>query len=159
MRRAVSAIIALLVLAAAGEAQEHQVELHPELVRTVQSDQNSWGGGAAYQLTFGAKHAPVRPALSLGADLVAPSAGPSTTSLSLDALANLGGGAPLTPFVGASAGSNWTSGSAALGLFTIAGLQYTIGNGPWSVNAQARWGYVKDQDHQWIFRAGVGHSK
>src|SRR4051812_16694853 len=158
VRSGAGMVILVMLFAATAKAQDRQIEAHPELTTTVNSHQDSWGGGAQYQLTWGAKSAPVRPAASLGADWVKPSSGPSTTSVSLDGTVNLGGGGSVTPFLGASASENWSSGSSALGLFAIAGLQHTIGKGPWSVNAQGRWGFVKDQEHQWTIRAGLGYS-
>src|SRR4051812_5728189 len=138
VRSGAGMVILVMLFAATAKAQDRQIEAHPELTTTVNSHQDSWGGGAQYQLTWGAKSAPIRPSASLGADWVKPSDGPSTTSVGLDATVNLGGGA-LTPFLGASVSENWSNGSNAVGLFTITGLQYSIGNGPWSVNAQARW--------------------
>src|SRR5436309_3332033 len=81
------------------KAQDKQIEVHPELTTTVQSHQDSGGGGAQYQLTWGPKSAPIRPAASLGADWVKPSNGPSNTSVALDATVNLGGGGAVTPFL------------------------------------------------------------
>jgi hypothetical protein len=160
------AIAALLAAAAAPlGAQQQAIEGHANWSRTTQTHQNSWGGGAQYQVTWGAKKDPVQVATSAALDYQKQeNGGPSQTSTSVDVTLQPGGGGSVTPYVGGSVGANWLSGGGAPSA-TELGLQYVVGvqvkpepSGPLGLQLQVRPGYVRTQEHAITFRLGVSYS-
>jgi hypothetical protein len=158
-------MVAALVLGASTlHAQEKQIEIHGNYVRTTQSHSNSWGGGAQYGMTLGSKEQAVRVSPSLGADWTQQeNSGPSTTSVGLDVNFQPGGNSPFTPYVGGSVSANWVSenapSGALLGLEYMAGAYYKLeAQGPISLHAEVRSGYVRTQEHQITGRFGVAFS-
>jgi hypothetical protein len=158
---------ALLLPCAAGRlaAQQQQVEAHASWARTTQSNQNSWGGGAQYQVTWGAKTAPVQVGTSVAGDYMKQEhGGPSQTSASLDVTLQPGGGGALTPYAGGSVSENWLSGGGApsgakLGLQYIVGVQWKPApKGPLALQLQLRPGYVHTQEHSVTLRLGLSSS-
>jgi hypothetical protein len=122
------------------------------------------GRRGQYGATLGSKSAPVQLSPSLGVDWTKQeNDGPSTTSLGLDVNVQPGGGSPFTPYVGGSASANWVSknapGGALLGLEYMAGAYYKLeAQGPISLHAEVRSGYVRTQEHQVTGRFGVAFS-
>lgn len=152
---------ALVCVAARAGAQQTQLDAHGNFSTTTQSHDQSWGAGIGPQITFGEESAPVRLSVSPGFDyLKQENGGPSQESLSLDANLQPGGSSSLTPYVGASASANWSSGSgkqwdgSRLGLETMGGVQFktapTI-----SLKAEERFGYIRGQEHTLTTRFGV----
>lgn len=157
-----SMAVALCVCATTVAAQSSAGEVHANYQRAVNSKTNAWGGGAQYQLTIGAKKAPVQLSTSLGLDWTQQeNSGPTQTSGSYDAALQPGGGGSFTPYAGGSVGANWSGGSgkqwdgAKLGLEALAGFQAKFGLKGVSWNAQERFGYVRGQDHNLTTRVGV----
>ena len=155
----------ILMVAVAGSvaAQERNLDLHLDYVRGMTSHANSWGGGAAAQLTWGGNSAPIKVNTSGGADYTKQdNGGPSQTSAGLDVTLQPGGSSALTPYAGGSTSANWSGGNAKqwegarLGLEAIAGLQFKPSpdaNLAWK--AEERFGYVRGQEHTLATRVGV----
>ena len=150
-------------------AQDGQLELTALGSRTRRTGARAYGGGAQYQLTWGAGVRPVRLAAALGADLQRTRAsGETQRSLSTDVTLVFGGQARLTPFVGGSVGANWMSGGASdgssssgaeLGIQAVLGAQYQLGaHTPLAVQAELDHGYVRGQEHQTGVRLGLAYS-
>ena len=165
IRGALSGAMLLLAFgASAAFAQEKQLEVHGNYVRTTQSHANSWGGGAQYGITWGSTQQSIQLSTSLGADWVQQeNSGPNSTSVGLDANLQPGGGGSFTPYVGASISANWVSENAPdgalLGLEYMAGAYYKLeAQGPISLHAEVRSGYVRTQEHQITGRLGVAFS-
>ena len=157
-----SMAVALCLTSSAAAAQQSLGDVHGDYVRGTTSKSNAWGAGAVYQLTFGAKKAPVQLNTSIGADWVKQdNGGPSQTSLSYDATLQPGGGGAFTPYAGGSVSANWSGGSnklwdgAKLGLETLAGFQVKLGPSGVSWKAEERFGYVRQQEHTLTTRLGV----
>ena len=156
---AIVSMLALPVVATHAHAQTSQVEAHASFARTTETHTNAWGAGAQYQLTFGAKQAPVQLSTSLGADYSKQEdGGASNTSASIDVNLQMGGGATVSPYVGASVSENWMSGDNAPDDPKI-GLEYIIAaqlkaTPTLSVRAEVRPGYVKTQEHTVTYRLG-----
>lgn len=162
MRNAATlATIATLASLAAAPlaAQQSAVEAHANFARTTQSNTNSWGAGALYQLTFGGKQAPVQLSTSLGADyLKEEGGGSSQTSGSIDVNLQAGGGSTVSPYVGGSVSENWLSGGDVPNDPKV-GLEYIIGaqikaTPSVAVRVEVRPGYVKTQEHNVTYRLG-----
>lgn len=87
--------------------------------------------------------------------------GPSETTLSADLDVQPAGSSPVTPYVGVSAGANWSAGDnkqwkgSRLGLETLAGIQVKLGGSSVSAKGEERFGYVKGQEHTLTTRIGV----
>lgn len=155
---ALSAIIVTRPLA----AQQSQLDLHGDFSHAVSSGSNSWGAGVALPVTWGAKSAPVRIATSPGFDWTKQTGGgPSQESLGLDITAQPGGNSPVTPYAGASASANWSTGTgkqwqgSKLGLEALAGMQFTLQQNKLSAKVEERYGYISHNDHMWTTRAGL----
>ena len=154
--------IAMLALAVPAFAQESQLDLHGSFSVTTASHTKSWGAGIGGQFTFGPTSAPLRLSLSPSFDyLKQQSSGPSQEILSIDASVQPGGSSTITPYVGASASANWSSGSgkqwegSKLGLELLGGAQIKLGSSPATLKAEERFGYVEDQEHTLTTRVGV----
>jgi hypothetical protein len=165
MRKAalISAFFFMSFSAASAKAQQRSADLHLDYVRGLVTDANSWGAGAALQLTWGGESAPVKLNTSPGVDYTKQSGGgPGQTSLALDATVQPGGNSALTPYAGGSASANWSSGTnsqwsgSRLGLEAIGGLQFKPStNSSLSWKAEERYGYVRGQEHTLATRVGV----
>jgi hypothetical protein len=154
--------IASCALAGRAGAQESQLDLHGNFAVTTDSHTRSWGAGVGGQFTFGPTSAPLRVSLSPSLDyLKQQSSGPSQETLSVDASVQPGGSSTITPYVGASAGANWSSGAGKqwegtkLGLELLGGAQVKLGSGPATLKAEERFGYVDGQEHTLTTRVGV----
>jgi hypothetical protein len=154
--------VAALALPLRAHAQETQLDVHGNLSIGTETHTKAWGAGVGPQFTFGGSTAPAKLSLSPGFDYLKQEAGgPSQESLSLDANVQPGGSSTVTPYVGASASGNWSTGSgkqwegAKLGLETMAGVQVKTGDGPVSIKAEERFGYVEGQEHTLTTRLGV----
>jgi hypothetical protein len=156
------ALISATTALAAG-AQEKAVDVHADYARGTQSHLNSWGAGAALQLTWGGSTAPFKLNTSPGFDYTKQqSSGPATSSAGLDVTIQPGGNSSLTPYAGGSISENWSSGSAKAwsggehGLEAIGGLQYKPSpSSSLSWKLEERYGYIYDQEHTLATRAGV----
>jgi hypothetical protein len=153
----------VLIIAFAAElrAQKTQLDLHGNLAVTTSSHVKSWGGGIGAQTTFGGSTSPLKLSLAPSLDLLKQeSGGPSQTTLSVDADVQPGGNSPITPYVGVSAGANWSGGDAKqwdggqLGLEMLGGLTAKLSS-TLSAKAEERFGYVKNQEHTLTTRVGV----
>jgi hypothetical protein len=140
--------------------QQRQGEVHANYSRQTQSKSNAWGAGTQLQLVWGAKHAPVVLGTSLGGDyLKQENGGPTSWNTSADAVVEPGGNGAVTPYAGASAGANWSTGTGAqwtgarLGLETLGGVQFRIGAA--SAKLEERFGYVRGQEHNLGTRFGL----
>jgi hypothetical protein len=161
--RAIITTFVILAVTTTAQAQERSADLHLDYSRTTQTHQNSWGGGAALQLTWGGSHAPAKLNTSFGADYMKQeNGGPSQTSLATDVTVQPGGNSAFTPYAGGSASANWSGGSASqwsgakLGLETLAGFQFKPSpdaNISWK--AEERFGYVRGQEHALATRVGI----
>ena len=161
-RAAALAAITAIALPSWMRAQETQLDVHGSLSVGTETHTKAWGAGVAPQFTFGGSQAPVKVSLAPGFDyLKQEDGGPSQENLSLDVGVQPGGSSTVTPYVGASASANWSSGSgkqcegAKLGLETMAGLQVKTGTGPVSIKVEERFGYVEDQEHTLTTRLGI----
>jgi hypothetical protein len=158
---ALLALAAIAARAGRADAQETQLDLHGSFAVGTTSHSRSWGAGLAPQFTFGSSSAPVKVSLAPGFDYLKQEAGgPSQENLSLDANLQPGGSSSVTPYVGASASANWSSGSgkqwsgSKLGLETMGGLQMKAGDAV-TLKAEERFGYVEGQEHTLTTRLGV----
>lgn len=162
--RAIATTFVLAVLTGTTlHAQERSADLHLNYARGTQSHQNSWGGGAGLQLTWGGSKAPAKLSTSVGGDYTKQeNGGPSQTSVSTDWTVQPGGNSALTPYAGGSASANWSGGSASqwsgsrLGLDAIGGVQFKPSpdaNITWK--AEERFGYVRGQEHTLGTRIGI----
>ena len=156
------AIVLLGGLAPRGTAQQAQFDLHGDYVVGTSTHAKSWGGGLGVQATFGGKSSPININLSPSIDYVKQQhGGPSQTSLTADVSIQPGGGGSFTPYVGVSAGSNWSGGDAKqwngdrLGLEVLGGAQIKLGSSRASAKAEERFGYVDGQEHTLTTRLGV----
>jgi hypothetical protein len=146
-------------------AQHWQGELHPSVSRTTQTHQDSWGGGAQIQATFGSKTLPVQLAMSLGGDgMKQQNDGPTQRSVGYDVTLQSGGSSALTPYAGGSVSANWLSGTGAPS-GTLAGFEYLFGlqvkpkpTSPMAFKLEIRSGYVNTQEHTVTGRIGILHS-
>ena len=142
-------------------AQQSQLDVHGNFVVTTSSHLTSWGAGIGTQTTFGGSSAPVQVSLSPSVDVVKQEqGGPWQTSLSLDADVQPGGNSKVTPYVGVSAGSNWSGGDAKawsgarLGIEMLGGLTVKL-KPPVTIKGEERFGYVNGQEHTLTTRIGV----
>jgi hypothetical protein len=156
-------IVALIlgVVATPLAAQQPQLDLHGNFVVGTSTHLKSWGAGVGVQKTFGASTDPVRLSLAPSLDVVKQEHdGPTQTTLSVDLDAQPGGNSTVTPYVGLSAGSNWSGGDARqwegarLGIEMLGGLTAKLSSSV-SVKAEERFGYVNGQEHTLTTRAGV----
>jgi hypothetical protein len=163
MRAFTTTFVIFAITAAPLHAQDRSADLHLDYSRTTQTHQNSWGAGAALQLTWGSSTAPAKLNTSFGADYMKQeNGGPSQTSVSTDVTLQPGGSSAFTPYAGGSASANWSGGSASqwsgarLGLETLAGFQFKVSedaNISWK--AEERFGYVRGQEHALATRVGM----
>jgi opacity protein-like surface antigen len=157
----VNALLLVSLLATTAAAQQTQLDVHGNFSTTTQSHDQSWGAGIGPQFTFGSEQSPVRVSVSPGFDyLKQEHGGPSQESLSLDANLQPGGSSSLTPYVGASASTNWSSGTgkqwegSRVGLETMGGLQFKTSPAV-TLKAEERFGYIRGQEHSLTTRFGV----
>jgi hypothetical protein len=164
LMKSMLAVVAVIVTTAAvAGAQERAADLHLGYSRTTQSHLNSWGAGAALQLTWGGSNAPIKVNTSPAADYMKQEkSGPGTASVSLDVTAQPGGSSSLTPYAGGSVSENWSTGSAKQwtgarhGLEAIGGIQYKPSpSSTLSWKLEERYGYIYDSEHMLTTRAGV----
>jgi hypothetical protein len=155
------ALLAVASIASRAEAQATQLDLHGSLAVGTASHSRSWGAGVGLQVTFGSSESPVKVSVSPGFDyLKQEGGGPSQESLSLDVNLQPGGSSTITPYVGASASGNWSSGTdkqwsgSKLGLETMGGLQIKAGDTV-TLKTEERFGYVEGQEHTLTTRVGV----
>jgi hypothetical protein len=159
----ISSFVVIMFVAAAAEGQQRTADVHGDYVRGLVTDANSWGAGAALQLTWGGSSAPIKVNTSAGVDYTKQTGGgPGQTSAAFDLTAQPGGNSALTPYAGGSASANWSSGSnsqwsgSRLGLETLAGLQFKPSSqSKISFKAEERYGYVRGQEHTLATRAGI----
>jgi hypothetical protein len=159
----ISTFIFLSVSSASASAQVRSADVHLDYVRGLVTDANSWGAGAAFQLTWGGKNAPVKLNTSPGIDYTKQSGGgPGQTSLSIDATVQPGGNSALTPYAGGSVSANWSNGGnsqwsgSRLGLEAVGGLQFKPSKkSKISWKAEERYGYVRGQEHTLATRVGA----
>lgn len=111
-----------------------------------------WGGGVGVQETFGKSSSPFKLSLSPSLNVVKQeNGGPTQTSLSLDADLQPPGNSTLTPYVGVSAGANWSGGDAKqwdgsrLGIEMLGGATAKF-NSSLTGKAEERFGYVNGQE-------------
>jgi hypothetical protein len=158
-----SSFVIIAFVAAAAHGQQRSGDLHGDYVRGLVTDANSWGAGAALQLTWGGQSSLAKVNTSVGADYTKQTGGgPGQTSVAIDVTLQPGGNSALTPYAGGSASANWSSGSNAqwsgsrLGLETLAGLQFKPSSqSKISFKAEERYGYVRGQEHTLATRAGI----
>ena len=155
------ALLAVTPLWSRAQAQEIQLDVHGNFAVGTSSHSRSWGAGIGPQITFGSAGAPAKLSVSPGFDYLKQEAGgPSQESLSLDANVQPGGSSAATPYVGASASANWSSGTARqwegakLGLETMGGVQIKVGSAT-TLKVEERFGYVEGQEHTLATRLGV----
>jgi hypothetical protein len=155
------ALVAVISVGSRAHAQDTQLDLHGNFAVGTSSHSKSWGAGIGLQITFGSSTAPAKLSVSPGFDyLKQEHGGPSQESLSLDANVQPGGSSTVTPYVGASASTNWSSGAARqwqgtkLGLETMGGVQIKAGETV-TLKAEERFGYVDGQEHSLTTRVGV----
>jgi hypothetical protein len=155
------ALVAVISLGSRARAQNTQLDLHGNFAVGTTSHSRSLGAGIGPQITFGSSNAPARVSVSPGFDyLKQEHGGPSQESLSLDANLQPGGSSTVTPYAGASASANWSSGAAKqwqgtkLGLEMMGGVQIKAGD-TLTLKAEERFGYVDGQEHALTTRAGV----
>jgi hypothetical protein len=157
-------VLALATPLTARAQSQRQLDAHGNFSRGTTSQSNSWGAGSQFQVVWGAKHAPVQLATSLGGDYTNQSGGPTQWNAATDVVLQSGGSGVVTPYVGGSVGSNWSTGTGAmwsgarLGLETLAGAQVKIRSASKSPNikVEERYGYVRGQEHTLATRLGVG---
>jgi len=167
MKLSVSAALGAILAASAPlaatslHAQQTQLDVHGNYAVGTSTHNKSWGGGVGVQTTFGGKTSPIAVSTAPSIDyLKQENGGPSQTIISLDVDVQPGGSGTVVPYAGLSAGANWSGGSgkmwdgAKLGLETLAGAQFKLGNSGASVKAEERFGYVKTQEHTLTTRAG-----
>ena len=142
-------------------AQSTQLDLHGNYAIGTSTHSKSWGGGVGVQTTFGGKTSAIALSTAPSVDyLKQGSGGPSQTTISLDLDVQPGGNATLVPYVGVSAGANWSGGSGKmwngtkLGLETLGGAQFKLGTSGSSIKAEERFGFVKGQEHTLVTRVG-----
>ena len=155
------ALLAVISAGARAHAQDTQLDVHGNFSVGTSSHSRSWGAGIGPQITFGSPNAPAKLSVSPGFDyLKQEHGGPSQESVSLDANVQPGGSSTVTPYVGASASANWSSGTgkqwqgAKLGLETMGGVQIKAGE-TITLKAEERFGYVEGQEHALATRLGV----
>ena len=155
------AAISLAALPAPARAQS-QLDLHGSWARGTSTHASSWGGGVGVQGTIAGSSGPIELTAAPSFDyLKQENGGPAQESLSLDLALQPGGSGTVTPYIGASAGANWSSGSGKqwdgtkLGLETLAGVQLKAGASALSLKGEERFGYVKGQEHVLTTRVGV----
>ena len=159
-------MLSLAISATAGAQSQREADAHGNFSRGTSSRSNAWGAGAQVQLVWGASGAPVQLGTSLGGDYTKADDGPAQWNASADAVVQPGGGHSVTPYVGAGAGANWSSGSSAewrrarLGLDMLAGAQVKLGSRSSAPNlkAEERFGYVRGQEHTLATRLGIAVS-
>jgi hypothetical protein len=154
-------LLALAALPIAARAQA-QLDVHGNFAKGTSTHTSSWGGGVGVQGIIAGKS-------SLIALSAAPSfdyfkqenSGPAQETLSLDLDLQPGGNGTITPYVGASAGANWSSGTnkqwdgTKLGLEMLGGVQVKVGTSALSLKGEERFGYVRGQEHMLTTRLGV----
>ena len=152
--RAGSFAIALALAAPVLAAQQTQGDVHANYSVGTTTHSASWGGGVGAQTTFGSDSAPVKFNVEPSVDyLKQEKSGPSQTSLALSAAFQFGGKSTVNPYVGASAGANWSGGSAKqwegarLGLESALGAQVKLGSSGSSAKIEESFGYVRGQEH------------
>src|SRR5689334_1238549 len=103
--------IALAALPAQARAQT-QLDVHGSWARGTATHVNSWGAGAGVQGTIAGKSSVLALSASPSFDYMKQEkGGPSQESVTLDLALQPGGSGTVTPYVGGSAGANWSSGS------------------------------------------------
>jgi hypothetical protein len=157
------AFLMTMAMAGVAAAQQPSVDLHADYARGTMTHSNSWGGGAALQLTFGGSTAPIQVNTSLAGDYLKQSqGGPGTAILGYDLTFQPGGNNAITPYAGAGASLNWSTGDnkswegAKAGYDAIGGLQLTFSFLPsikWKV--EERFGYINKEEHTLQTRAGI----
>ncbi len=160
MKRTLIATFAFFTAAGAG-AQEKAIDLHADYSRGTQSHLNSWGAGAALQLTW--VENPIKINTSPGIDYMKQqSGGPGTVSTGLDLSVQPGGSSAITPYLGGSVSENWSTGDAKqwtgakYGLEALGGIQYKPSpSASTSFKIEERYGYIDEQEHTLATRAGV----
>ena len=166
MMWSIGVIVALgACIVAPCRAQSWQADGHANYSRTTQSHQNSWGGGASLQATWGAQQQPVQLGTSAGVDYEEQeNGGPKQFNVSYEMTVQPGGNLTLTPYVGGSVSANWLSGDGAPSGAKL-GLQYIVGaqlkperQGPLAIKLELRPGYVQTQEHTVSGRLGVAFS-
>jgi len=153
--------MSLAALPARATAQA-QLDVHGNWAKGTSSHTSSWGGGVGVQGTIAGKSSLVALSAAPSFDyLKQENGGPAQETVSLDLDLQPGGNGTVTPYVGASAGANWSSGSnkqwdgTKLGLETLAGVQLKVGTSALSLKGEERFGYVKGQEHVLTTRFGV----
>jgi hypothetical protein len=166
MRRQLGTLLTIGVMAGpivAPRADAQLIDLHADASVETAQRSTSWGGGFAVGTIFvPAGFAIV--GLSGGADYIREQhLGKPLLSTSIDAaLSPAGGGASFVPYVGGSAGFNWSGGEFSqwsggrLGLDAIAGVKALFGgqeNFGWKL--EGRFGYVRGFQHAYSTRLGL----
>jgi hypothetical protein len=158
--RVYAVVVALASAPFTVHAQQTQLDLHGNLAVGTSTHARAWGAGVGLQTTYGGKIDPINISTLPSVDLVKQEGGgPTQLGVSFDVDVQPGGGSTVTPYVGASAGANWSLGNASqwggarLGLETLAGAQVKIGGT--SIKAEERFGYVKGQEHTLTTRIGA----
>ncbi|MFL5560978.1 MAG: hypothetical protein ACJ79K_05840 [Gemmatimonadaceae bacterium] len=143
-------------------AAQSQLDVHGNWARTTATHTTSWGAGIGFQATVGGKSSPIALSAAPSFDyLKQENSGPAQEILSLDLDLQPGGSGTVIPYVGASAGANWSSGSGKqwegtkLGLETLGGVQLKVGTSALSLKGEERFGYVRGQEHTLTTRFGV----
>ena len=162
-RMTATALFIISAYPALAYSQERIADIHLDYARGTTSHQNSWGAGAALQLTWGGSHAPAKVSTSIGGDYMKQeNSGPSQTSASLDIALQPGGSSAFTPYAGGSVSSNWSGGAtkqwtgARLGLESLAGFQFKPSpDASIAWKAEERFGYVRGQEHTLATRLGI----
>jgi hypothetical protein len=139
-----------------------QLDVHGSWARGTATHANSWGAGAGIQGTIAGKSSVIALTASPSFDYMKQEkGGPSQESVTLDLALQPGGSGTVTPYVGGSAGANWSSGSnkqwdgTKLGLETFGGVQLKVGTSALSLKGEERFGYVRGQEHVLTTRFGV----
>ena len=146
-------VTGLSALARGAVAQQAQLELDGLYSVTTSTHTKSWGGSGGVQVTFGGSNAPlalsVTPSVSY---LKQENSGPGQTNLGASVNLQSGGHGAFTPYVGADAGSNWSTGSnkqwegARLGVDMLAGTEFKFSS-KLTGKAEERFGYINGQEH------------
>jgi hypothetical protein len=154
-------VLGLAAIPACATAQA-QLDVHGNFARGTSTHTNSWGAGIGIQGTIAGKSSLIAISAAPSFDyLKQENGGPAQEALSLDLDLQPGGTGMVTPYVGASAGANWSSGSGKqwdgtkLGLEAAGGVQLKVGTSALSLKGEERFGYVKGQDHTLTTRFGV----
>jgi hypothetical protein len=163
-RRALVTIVtsaAISIVAVQLPAQQTQLDLHGNLAVGTATHLKSWGGGIGTQSTFSSSGSPLKLSISPSLDMLKQeNDGPTQTTLSLDVDVQPPGNSTITPYVGVSAGANWSGGDAKqwegarLGVEVLGGATAKL-NSSLTVKAEERFGYINGQEHTLTTRAGL----